>query len=121
MLQEVVDLGEASKCNNAGPKLGADAYRQRRAKYKNGRSGNRANPRRGITRIGEEAEEMRPRKRAIPAVIVVAPPIRPWLARMVKQRFPDTTVLSYTEIPEDQKIKVFARIGIAEESQEENE
>lgn len=51
------------------------------------------------------------------AVIVVAPPIRPWLSRMLKQRFSDITVLSYTEIPEDQKIKVFARIGMTEETE----
>ena len=28
---------------------------------------------------------------------------------------------SYTEIPEDQKIKVFARIGISEETNEESQ
>ena len=56
-----------------------------------------------------------------PAVIVVAPPVRPWLARMIKQRFSDTTILSYTEIPEDQKIKVFARIGISDEPNEESQ
>jgi flagellar biosynthesis protein FlhA len=55
------------------------------------------------------------------AVIVVAPPIRPWLSRMLKQRFSDITVLSYTEIPEDQKIKVFARIGMTEETEGEAE
>jgi flagellar biosynthesis protein FlhA len=47
-----------------------------------------------------------------PFVIVVAPPIRPWLARMLKQRFTDISVLAYTEIPEDQSIKVLARVGI---------
>ena len=47
-----------------------------------------------------------------PFVIVVAPPIRPWLARMLKQRFADVSVLAYTEIPEDQSIKVLARVGI---------
>ena len=52
---------------------------------------------------------------------MVAPPVRPWLAKMIKQRFGDTTILSYTEIPEDQKIKVFARIGISDESNEESQ
>ncbi|MDA9611846.1 flagellar biosynthesis protein FlhA [OM182 bacterium] len=58
-----------------------------------------------------------------PFVIVVAPPIRPWLARMLKQRFADISVLAYTEIPEDQSIKVLARVGInkdAPENFEEN-
>ncbi|MDC1119374.1 flagellar biosynthesis protein FlhA [Gammaproteobacteria bacterium] len=60
-----------------------------------------------------EAEE-----KGYPAVIVVAPTIRAWLARMIKIRFNDATVLSYTEIPEDQKIKVFGRIGLASEEPE---
>jgi flagellar biosynthesis protein FlhA len=47
-----------------------------------------------------------------PAVLVVAPPIRPWLARLLKQRFSEISVLAYTEIPEDQSIKVFARVGL---------
>lgn len=49
-----------------------------------------------------------------PAVLVVAPPIRPWLARLLKQRFAEISVLAYTEIPEDQNIKVFARVGLQE-------
>ncbi len=60
-----------------------------------------------------EAEE-----KGYPAVLVVAPTIRAWLARMIKIRFNDATVLSYTEIPEDQKIKVFGRIGLASEEPE---
>ena len=52
---------------------------------------------------------------------MVAPPVRPGLPRMIKQRFSDTTILSYTEIPEDQKIKVFARIGISDEPNEESQ
>ena len=60
-----------------------------------------------------EAEE-----KGYPAVIVVAPTIRAWLARMIKIRFNDATVLSYTEIPEDQKIKVFGSIGLASEEPE---
>ena len=60
-----------------------------------------------------EAEE-----KGYPAVLVVAPTIRAWLARMIKIRFNDATVLSYTEIPEDQKIKVFGSIGLASEEPE---
>ncbi|MDA9908990.1 flagellar biosynthesis protein FlhA [Gammaproteobacteria bacterium] len=52
--------------------------------------------------------------------IVVAPPLRPWLARFIKQRIAELRVFSYSEIPEDQKIKVSSRIGEKVES-EENE
>ena len=41
-----------------------------------------------------------------PAVLVVAPSIRPWLSKMVRHRVPEMTVLSYTEIPDDQAVKV---------------
>ncbi|MEY2593293.1 MAG: Flagellar biosynthesis protein FlhA, partial [Pseudomonadota bacterium] len=41
-----------------------------------------------------------------PAVLVVSPGVRPWLARMVRHRINDLTVLSYSEIPEDQAVKV---------------
>ena len=41
-----------------------------------------------------------------PAVLVVSPGIRPWLSRMVRHRVNDLTVLSYSEIPEDQAVKV---------------
>ncbi len=40
------------------------------------------------------------------AVLVVAPSIRPWLSKMVRHRIPAMTVLSYTEIPDDQAVKV---------------
>jgi len=43
--------------------------------------------------------------------IVVAPPLRPWLARFIKQRIAELRVFSYSEIPEDQRIKVSSRIG----------
>ena len=52
--------------------------------------------------------------------IVVAPPLRPWLARFIKQRIAELRVFSYSEIPEDQRIKVSSRIGGKVES-EENE
>ncbi len=41
-----------------------------------------------------------------PAVLVVAPSIRPWLSKMIRHRIPEMTVLSYTEIPDDQAVKV---------------
>jgi flagellar biosynthesis protein FlhA len=41
-----------------------------------------------------------------PAVLVVAPSIRPWLAKIVRHRISELIVLSYTEIPDDQSVKV---------------
>ena len=41
-----------------------------------------------------------------PAVLVVAPSIRPWLSKMVRHRIAELIVLSYTEIPDDQSVKV---------------
>ena len=120
MLQEVVDLGEALNVITLDPKLEQMLIGSVAQSTKMGELVIEPNLVEGllesVKKQKNEAEE-----KGHPAVIVVAPPIRPWLARMIKQRFPDTTVLSYTEIPEDQKIKVFARIGIAEESHEENE
>ena len=120
MLQEVVDLGEALNVITLDPKLEQMLIGSVAQSTKMGEIVIEPNLVEGllesVKKQKNEAEE-----KGHPAVIVVAPPIRPWLARMIKQRFPDTTVLSYTEIPEDQKIKVFARIGIAEESHEENE
>ena len=120
MLQEVVDLGEALNVITLDQNLEQMLIGSVAQSTKMGEIVIEPNLVEGllesVKKQKNEAEE-----KGHPAVIVVAPPIRPWLARMIKQRFPDTTVLSYTEIPEDQKIKVFARIGIAEESQEENE
>ena len=120
MLQEVVDLGEALNVITLDPKLEQMLIGSVAQSTKLGEIVIEPNLVEGllesVKKQKNEAEE-----NGHPAVIVVAPPIRPWLARMIKQRFPDATVLSYTEIPEDQKIKVFARIGIAEESHEENE
>ena len=119
MLQEVVDLGEALNVITLDPNLEQMLIGSVAQSTKMGEIVIEPNRIEGllqsVKKQRNEAEE-----KGYPAVIVVAPPIRPWLARMIKQRFPDTTVLSYTEIPEDQKIKVFARIGIAEETQEEN-
>jgi len=120
MLQEVVDLGEALNVITLDPTLEQMLIGSVAQSTKMGEMVIEPNLVEGllesVKKQKNEAEE-----KGHPAVIVVAPPIRPWLARMVKQRFPDVTVLSYTEIPEDQKIKVFARIGIAEESHEEKE
>lgn len=41
-----------------------------------------------------------------PAVLVVSPAIRPWLAKAVRHRVNELMILSYSEIPEDQAVKV---------------
>lgn len=50
----------------------------------------------------------------LPAVLVVSPGIRPWLSKIIRHRLSDLTVLSYSEIPEDQSVKVVATVSIEE-------
>lgn len=47
-----------------------------------------------------------------PAILVVSPGIRPWLAKIIKHRLNDLTVLSYSEIPDDQAVKVVATVDV---------
>jgi flagellar biosynthesis protein FlhA len=54
-----------------------------------------------------EAEE-----KGFPSVLVVSPTIRPWLSRLLRQRLGNLSVLAYTEVPEDQEIRVIGRVGI---------
>ena len=44
--------------------------------------------------------------KGVAAVLVVSPSIRGWLSQAVRHRIPDLTVLSYSEIPDDQAVKV---------------
>ena len=46
------------------------------------------------------------------AVLVVSPAIRPWLAKFIRHRLGDLTVLSYSEIPDDQSVEVLSLIHI---------
>ena len=46
------------------------------------------------------------------AVLVVSPAIRPWLAKFIRHRLGDLTVLSYSEIPDDQSVEVIATIDV---------
>jgi flagellar biosynthesis protein FlhA len=48
-----------------------------------------------------------------PAVLVVSPAIRPWLSKAVRYRVNDLTILSYSEIPDDQSVKVIHNIQVA--------
>ena len=45
-----------------------------------------------------------------PAVLLVSPNIRPWLARLVR-RIRNLHVLAYTEVPDDRKIEMVAAVG----------
>ena len=58
-------------------------------------------------------------EQGLPAVLVVSPTIRPWLSRITRQRLGNLSVLAYTEIPEDQEIKVVGKVGIQENHAEE--
>jgi flagellar biosynthesis protein FlhA len=45
------------------------------------------------------------------AILLVTPPIRPWLAKLVRHSIPGLHVLAYNEIPDNRQIKVVANIG----------
>jgi flagellar biosynthesis protein FlhA len=46
-----------------------------------------------------------------PAVLLVAPKIRPWIARLMRHSTPSLAVLAYNEIPESRRIRVIAAVG----------
>ena len=46
-----------------------------------------------------------------PAVLLVSPKLRPWLASMVRHTIPLLKVLAYNEIAETKRLKVIANIG----------
>lgn len=46
-----------------------------------------------------------------PAVLLVAPPIRQWLARLVRHSIPALHVLAYNEVPDNKQIKVVSTVG----------
>ena len=46
-----------------------------------------------------------------PAVLLVAPPIRTWLARLVRHSIPNLHVLSYNEVPDNRQVKVVGTVG----------
>ncbi|MEY4713417.1 MAG: Flagellar biosynthesis protein FlhA [Pseudomonadota bacterium] len=53
----------------------------------------------------------------VAAVLVVSPTIRPWLSQAVRHRIADLTVLSYSEIPDDQAVKVVYTVDAEFKSQ----
>jgi len=46
-----------------------------------------------------------------PAVLLVAPKIRPWVARLMRYASPNLSVLAYNEIPESRRIRVISAVG----------
>ena len=46
-----------------------------------------------------------------PAVLVVSPDIRPWMARWLRSAVRGLNVLAYTEIPDNKQIRVVATVG----------
>ena len=46
------------------------------------------------------------------AVLVVSPGLRPWLSKFIRHRLSDLTVLSYSEIPDDQSVDVVATVDV---------
>ena len=57
-------------------------------------------------------------QKELPAVLVVSPLLRPWLARLLRRSTKDLTVLCYTEIPDDQPISVVSSIEVNEREDE---
>ncbi len=51
-----------------------------------------------------------------PAVLLVNPKVRPWLARLIRHSIPALKVLSYSEIADNREIRVVANIGNAAEA-----
>ena len=45
------------------------------------------------------------------AVLLVAPKVRPWIARLMRHSVPTLSVLAYNEIPENRRIRVVAAVG----------
>src|ERR1700728_4088141 len=46
-----------------------------------------------------------------PAVLLVGPKIRPWVARLMRYASPTLSVLAYNEIPESRRIRVISAVG----------
>ncbi len=54
--------------------------------------------------------------RGQPAILVVNPDLRPWMARMLRGQVRGLHVLAYTEIPEQKSIRVIASVGGQQEN-----
>jgi len=47
----------------------------------------------------------------LPAVLLVSPPIRSWMARLLRHSITSLHVLAYNEVPDNKQIKVVATVG----------
>jgi flagellar biosynthesis protein FlhA len=63
-----------------------------------------------FTALSKNAQEVE--NNGYAAVLVVSPAIRPWLSKLIRHRLSDLTVLSYSEIPDDQSVNVVATIDV---------
>jgi|GEM_PF-4613710 len=70
-----------------------------------------------LSSISQAKEEIE--NQGKPAILITAPKIRPWLSRVINMRMQNFTVLSYTEIPEDQDIAVVSKITTTQNSTED--
>jgi flagellar biosynthesis protein FlhA len=59
--------------------------------------------------LGETATTME--RQGQEGVLLVAAPVRPWMARFAKHAAPGLHVLSYNEIPDNRQIRVISTIG----------
>ena len=64
-----------------------------------------------FTALRENARDME--DQGLPAVLVVSPAIRAWISRAVRFRVNELTVMSYSEIPDDQAVKVLTTVQAA--------
>ncbi len=46
-----------------------------------------------------------------PAVLLVAPTLRPWLARFLRFAVPTLRVLAYNEVPDSKRVRLIAAVG----------
>ncbi len=64
--------------------------------------------------LAENAEQVE--NQGHPTILVVSPGIRPWMSKIIRNRISDLTVLSYSEIPDDQAVKVVATVDVEDKS-----
>ncbi len=66
-----------------------------------------------VERIRRALTESAQRQQAAaqPAVLLVAAPLRTWLARFARQAIPGLHVLSYSEVPDNKRIRMVATVG----------
>ncbi|MCL4722606.1 MAG: FHIPEP family type III secretion protein, partial [Gammaproteobacteria bacterium] len=46
-----------------------------------------------------------------PAILLVSPALRPWLARFLRFAVPNLRVLAYNEIPDSKRVRLIAAVG----------